>query len=188
MAYLLGRAFTTISVEPDDDSLGRVSHAAPGAWFRPDIDASGRARRLIEHRVMILLAGAEAERAWLASLADVPNDWEELVTTGAAHDYSAAADLAGYACGSVPELEAYVEWLRQGVLGHTGRGADHDPSEYMQPVDPVIARRIRFGDERFWVLVTALADAVQEAGTLTWRQAQTVLRDADPAMRSWGQR
>jgi hypothetical protein len=93
---------------------------------------------------------------------------------------SAAIGFAEQFCGGVPELEAYLEWLRQRVLGYTGRGASHDPGKYMQPVFPANARRIQFGDERFWALVTALADAVQAAGTLKWRRARQVLRGADP--------
>jgi len=31
----------------------------------------------------------------------------------------------------------------------------------------------------FWALVTVLADAVQDAGTLTWRKAWGIHRDAD---------
>jgi hypothetical protein len=87
-----------------------------------------------------------------------------------------------YSDGAVPELEAYIEWLRQCVLSYTGRGADHDPGEYMKPVPPEIVRRIQFGDERFWALVTALADAVQAERTLKWRRARQVLRDADPLL------
>jgi hypothetical protein len=42
-------------------------------------------------------------------------------------------------------------------------------------------KRFRESDDRFWVLVRALADAVEQAGNLTRRQAWKALAEADPA-------
>lgn len=113
MAYLLGRPFTSISVAADGNSLGRVSHARPGEWFRPDIEVNARTRHLIEDHAMICLAGAETEKSWCHRLPDVPEGWERGVDLGAGEDLRAALHLAAYVCGgSPPEIEAYVEWLR----------------------------------------------------------------------------
>ena len=76
----------------------------------------------------------------------------------------AAIDLADYVCGgSAPELEAYIEWLRQRVLGFTGRGPDFDVTAFCPDPLPFQVEHYRQGDERFWAMVTALAAAVDEA-------------------------
>ena len=184
MAYLLGRPFTSISVVPDGDALGQVSHALPGAWFRPDVEVTARVRNRIEDHVMISLAGAEAESAWYARQPDAPPGWEEHVSDGADHDMRAALDLADYVCGgSVPEVEAYVEWLRHRVLNFTGRGPSFDVAEFMPEAPAFVVDHYRGGDDRFWAMVEALADAVQAAGSLSWRRARAVMHDADPITR-----
>jgi hypothetical protein len=179
LAYLLGRRFTEISVVPDEDNgnLGSVRHAPPGGdWLHPDIEPNGRVRNWLEREIMICLAGAETEAAWLRRITDAPDDWEDRVSTGASHDMENAMHFGFHMCdGSVPELEAYLEWLRQRVLRWTGRRL----SEREVGHPKAVVRRIEDDDPRFWALVTALADAVQEAGTLTWRKARTVLRQAD---------
>jgi hypothetical protein len=181
MAYLLGRAFTEISIIEDSDSYGRVRHRMPGGWFRPDIEVNSRARAMIEDRVMILLAGSVAERAWYVRLPDAPDGWEDRVQDGADNDERSAIDLADYVCGgSVPELEAYVEWLRQRVLGFTGRGPDFDVTVFYPDPPAFLVKHYQEGDERFWAMVTALATAVQSAGSLSWRRAKDIMREADP--------
>ena len=64
------------------------------------------------------------------------------------------------------------------MLGRTGRPlAEGEPDHRRHPG---VVRRIEGGEHpRFWALVTVLADAVQEAGTLRWRKARDILRDAD---------
>jgi hypothetical protein len=182
MAYLLGRPFASISVVENDGSLGRVTHRRPGDWFRPDIEIDGRARNMIEDHVMIYLAGAETESAWAARCDEMPDDLEDRINQSALSDRAGALDLAHHFCGGVPELEAYLEWLRQRVLGWTGRGAEFDVGKIMNPVMPEIEERMRYGDPRFWALAAALADAVQAARSLTWRRARKVLHDADPLL------
>ena len=63
------------------------------------------------------------------------------------------------------------------MLGWTGRPFRRGEARHRQY--PWAARRIKGGDPRFWALVTALADAVQEAGTLRWRKARDILRGVD---------
>ncbi len=184
MAYLLGRPFTTISVVEDAHSYGRVLHRAPGEWFRPDIEINARTRTMIEDRVMICLAGAATEEAWWSRQPGAPEGWRELVDRGAADDLSKAVDLADHmGGGSPPETEAYIEWLRQRVLGYTGRGPEFDVAAFIPDPMPSAVRHYREGNERFWSLVVALADALQANEMLHWRQARAILRGAEPAPR-----
>lgn len=94
MAYLLGVRFTEISVVEDDDRLGHVQHRRPAEW----------SRSLIERRIMVLLAGPEAERAWYARQPDAPDGWEDRVSIGAGEDYRTAVHLGGYVCGGSVRL------------------------------------------------------------------------------------
>lgn len=180
-AYLLGRTFTSISILEDADSYGRVQHRLPGPWFRPDVEINARTRNSIEERVMVFLAGAETETAWSTAQPDTPDNWRDLVNDGAAHDFSGAVDLASYiADSSVPETEAYIEWLRQRVLNWTGRGLDFDVTAFMPDPPDFVVSHYREGSSRYWTLVAALADAVTQAGQLRWREARAILRAADP--------
>jgi hypothetical protein len=183
MAYLLGRPFTRITVVADGDTLGSVSHKPPGDWFRPDIEINGRVRNMIEDHVMICLAGAAAEESWLAGLPDAPEGWRDTVTSGAAQDRDNAIGFADPLCsGSVPELEAYLEWQHQRVLGFTGREPDFDVTAFMPNAPQFVINRYRNGTERFWTLTEALADAIQRSGTLPWNRARAVLRNGDPML------
>jgi hypothetical protein len=170
MAYVLGRPFTEISVTGDDDSYGRIRDGAAGDWFRPDIETNGRTRNMIEDRVMIALAGAETEAAWYARLPVPPDGWQEHVDDGAQADMRSAIWYADFMCGGVPEVEAYLQCLARPLAE-----GEEDFRRF-----PEVVSRVTEGEPRFWALVTALADAVQAAGTLTWRQARRVLREADP--------
>lgn len=180
-AYLLGRTFTSISVIEDGEAYGRVHSRPPGEWFRPDIEINARTRATIEDRVMISLAGAETEVTWCARQSDAPENWRDLVNDGAAHDFNGAFGLASHvADGSVPETEAYIEWLRQRVLNWTGRGPDFDVAAFTPDAPDLVVSHYRDGSSRYWALVGALADAVTQAGQLNWREAREVLRAADP--------
>jgi len=187
MAYLLARPFITISVAEDATSYGRVVHHFPGKWFRPDIRINARTRAMIEDRVMICLAGAETEEAWWSRQAGVPEGWRERLRDGVRTDKLAAVDMAIYMCGdSAPEVDAYVEWLRQRVLGFTGRGLDFDVAAFYRDPPPSVVLQYREGSDRFWPLVLALAEAVLSAGTLSWTQARDILREADPVIAAPG--
>jgi hypothetical protein len=161
---LLGYAADT--APEDSESYGRVRDRMPGDWFRPDIEVNGRTERMIGDHVMTCLAGGETERAWFARLPSQPDGWEDMVRAGMGNDWHSAVDLASYISGTDPTLRAYLEWQRQKVLDLTGRGLD-------------------YGDERYWALVTALADAVQVVGTLSWPRARAVLKASDPFLREW---
>jgi hypothetical protein len=52
-------------------------------------------------------------------------------SAGAGKDWRLAIDHGDYVCGGrVPELEAYLEWHRQRVLGYTSRGPDFDVTSF----------------------------------------------------------
>lgn len=67
------------------------------------------------------------------------------------------------------------------MLDVTGRGPHYQVTGYDSP-PAFVVQHARFGDERYWALVTALADAVLEAGTLSWPRAKAVLKAADPIL------
>ena len=50
-----------MSIRPLPDTVGRVLHGAPPAWFRPDVRVDARTRKLIEDRIVVLFAGPLAE-------------------------------------------------------------------------------------------------------------------------------
>ncbi|MGH2819016.1 MAG: hypothetical protein ACRDJ5_00025, partial [Actinomycetota bacterium] len=101
-AYILGRAFTRVSIRADDSTLGRCSFRTPGEWFRPDLRIDGPTRRRLEERMMISLAGPEVE-----SLHTGRYDRD-----AAQEDIDRAIDHACYMSGDPLEASAYVEWLR----------------------------------------------------------------------------
>ena len=121
-----------------------------GDWFQPDIEVSTRGRVLIEHRVMISLAGYEAEEDWLRRHhgRDATPAELELLAVHSQHDRGNAWDLAEYACGSLAECEAFVEWLRQRVV------STMQTAEYR-------------------VVADALAAALVERGRLSWVRPAT---------------
>jgi hypothetical protein len=175
MSYLLGRAFTRVSVIQDENSYGRVNHAPAGKWFRPDITINARTRNMIEDHVMISLAGGETERHWCARQPDAPAGWQARIAVGEAGDVHGAVGLADYMCGGLREIEAYIEWLRQRVLSSVGRlDAEANPAD-----PPAMLARARDGDPRYWALVMVLADAVQDVRQMPWQKAREVLRAAD---------
>jgi hypothetical protein len=65
--------------------------------------------------------------------------------------------MGKYACvASFPTWRAYLEWLRQRVLGRTGRPlADGGTGRCRHP--PRRCAAIEGGEQRFWALVTVLA-------------------------------
>ncbi|MFN2489427.1 MAG: hypothetical protein ABR529_06775 [Actinomycetota bacterium] len=105
-AYMLGRAFTRVSIRADDSTLGRCSFRPPGEWFRPDLKVDGSTRRRLEERIMISLAGPEAE-ARFTSHFDAESAQEDL---------DRAIDHACFMTGDEAEASAYIEWLRLRTL------------------------------------------------------------------------
>jgi hypothetical protein len=105
-AFVLGRAFTRVSIEPQGATLGRCSFRPPGEWFRPDERVDGATRRRLEERIMISLAGPEAE-ALLTGVHD-----EE----AAEEDVERAFSHACFMTGDEAEAWAYLTWLRHRTL------------------------------------------------------------------------
>src|SRR5262245_8462689 len=113
-SFVLGRRFTRITIEPGGDNLGQVEHPLPGSWLRPDVEINARTRDYIEHRIMILLAGAETERQRYERVTGrCPRRVAEQVDAGAERDLIAACSLADHMCTGEAEVGAYLEWLRQ---------------------------------------------------------------------------
>jgi hypothetical protein len=103
---MLGRAFTRVSIRADGATLGRCSFKPPGEWFRPDVKVDGPTRRRLEERIMISLAGPEAE-------AERTGRYDR---EAAQEDLDRAIDHACFMTGDEAEASAYVEWLRLRTL------------------------------------------------------------------------
>lgn len=101
-AYLLGRAFTRVSIEANEETVGRCSFRAPGEWFRPHERLDTRTRARLEERIIISLAGPHAEAMFSGRFDD----------DAAAEDIARASELADYMSNNDPdESQAYLEWL-----------------------------------------------------------------------------
>jgi ATP-dependent Zn protease len=101
-AYALGRAFTRVSIRPNGHTSGRCSFRPPGDWFRPDIRIDSSTRNGLEERIIISLAGPEAE-------ARFRGDYDR---HAAQEDIDRALDHACYMTDDPLEASAYIEWLR----------------------------------------------------------------------------
>jgi len=98
------RAVKAISIVPDEDNLGRVSHyPLTGRWFQPDVEIDGRTTHYIETSITVLLAGPAGERRYRGR-------WNHV---GASADYSRALDLAFRLVGSERQLRHYWAWRHQ---------------------------------------------------------------------------
>jgi hypothetical protein len=84
-----------------EDRAGVCVCKGPPAWVDPDIDTSGKTRGWIERRIMVLLAGSEAEYIRIGKRNHI----------GADSDYRATLNLAPAVCDSDKEGEAYIAWL-----------------------------------------------------------------------------
>jgi hypothetical protein len=146
VACQLQSAFTTVSVEPDEDSLGRLLHAqaVPKAeWFHPEEGAiNPRTRSWLEQRILIALAGPEAEMRFTGG-----TTYED----GADSDMRAAINFTEPLSAPGAELDAFVEWLRCRTANTVA-----DPSN--------------------WVAIQNVAAALLASGTLTSRQVRTIVR------------
>jgi hypothetical protein len=150
-AYLHGCKFKSVSLG-DGRRHGSFAPAPARGCFTPEV---------LERRGMVLLAGSEAERVWCARAPGAPGapaDWLERATAGRGRDLQSARVLAEYACaGDVSLCKSWLGHIRGQVLGLTGRGSGD------------------CGDERFWQLTSALADALRSSWILRGKEATRVL-------------
>ena len=100
---------------------------------------------------MVSLAGDAAERHYLEQVGARVDD--VLLADQAAHNFESAVNITSYLRGREDEHNAYLEYL-------------------------VVRARVLV--EANWHVIEALADAVTEAGSLTWPQAEPIVRAAYP--------
>ncbi|MCC6959924.1 MAG: hypothetical protein IT301_08760 [Dehalococcoidia bacterium] len=106
MARHLNVAVHSVSIVPDDGSLGRVQPCALPRGFRPDLERSAATESRIRRLVMVCLAGHLAEKQFRASLGKrAPS------SAGAIQDHTTAVDLIEWLVVSEREAEAYINWL-----------------------------------------------------------------------------
>jgi ATP-dependent Zn protease len=102
VAFHLRMPVRDVSILASGDAEGRVLHYAFPSWFQPDIETGARAEKLIADRVLIALAGREAERRFSGRYNNA----------GASHDMAAAAELAMHVNSSAEATEAYLASLQ----------------------------------------------------------------------------
>lgn len=106
--YLMRRAFASVSVVSDDETVGRVASSKLPDWLRTDLETGGetamqRARKVVEPKIICLYAGSVAEQVFKRK-AD---------HTKARKDYLIADELAKTVCASDAERVKYLKWLLQ---------------------------------------------------------------------------
>ncbi len=105
MHVLYGLRFNYVTIEPDDECLGRV-HGRYAPWFRPDVDNSHYVAHHSEAQIMTFLAGPVAEEIATGEEA------EEFSLVVDGDDVSKAMDLALRMKGGGDEASAYLDELR----------------------------------------------------------------------------
>jgi hypothetical protein len=182
-ALLLGVGFKSVSIVETEDTLGRLLHSEPPAWWWEAVEEADyastwgqfiptRTRRRVEQRIILALAGAETE----SEATDRP---QEEVDAGAGifrlspeeakvmseraggpvhavlgpGDYSRALDLACKVSGDDDEGAAYLEWLHRRTLN-------------------------LMRDPFYWPGVEALASALLERDTLSYRAVRRLWAEA----------
>lgn len=141
--------FTTISIVPDDDSLGRVAMGALPDGFAPESEITLEDRDLIERKAVVSLAGDAAERHYLEQVGAQVDD--ALLADQATHDFASAVNITSYLFDHDDVHQAHLDYM-------------------------VVRARVLV--EANWHVIEALADAVTEAGSLTWPQAEPIVRAA----------
>ena len=142
-SFVLGVKFRLVTIVPDEESetLGRML----GRPFRikPDIELTARGEQIIREECTILLSGAIAEKHYSRRYSH----------TTANSDYSKAAQLASYMCGSTAEVLAYLKWIWTAAENRI-----HAPHN--------------------WPMVCALAQTLLESKTLLYNPAVEVMLQA----------
>jgi hypothetical protein len=189
MRYLYGKRypdhvsrFRSASIVPTQDSLGRVTGYAE-RWMDPaeswiDLEYTdiaewpARTRRRVEHLIMVNLAGSVVEEIYGVEDTDQTiaitlssGETADVYVGGSKPDLKSAWELANLVGGDDETIEAYLNWLgkrAKDFLSHPSRRA----------------------------AIEALADALEEYGTLSYTQAvEAIHRGLDhwlePARRAW---
>lgn len=102
VSYVVKRrlSYCTIEPNPDNHTLGHCEYRNLAA-FKPDAVLTGRLRNQIEKLIIVLLAGAVAERLKFGR-----TYWR-----GSENDTTQAHDLAIYLCSEDKEAGAFINWL-----------------------------------------------------------------------------
>jgi hypothetical protein len=135
MRYLYGRSnpdlmssFKSITIEPDEDSLGKVEgHSEqwmedPDGFIELDYTVIGswdeRTRRRVEHLIMVMLAGTVTEEIYEVRDTDETTpittsggESVDVYVGGSRHDLDGVTHLMSLVGGGQETQEAFVEWL-----------------------------------------------------------------------------
>lgn len=104
-AYTLQIPMWDISIEADKDYLGYLLLKYP-KWFQPDIDYDSRTSDFVKKRIMVALAGREAEKIITGRYNNI----------GAESDLNTVREFAMRIISDPKEIEAYIKWLRLSTI------------------------------------------------------------------------
>ena len=96
-----------VSIIPQDDSLGYVTHWPFPASFQPDVDNGTATEARVRKHIIVLLAGDAAE----ARFRRLTRRRQRPLNQDPGSDWYKAVDLAAYMTGSPKEAGAYLDWL-----------------------------------------------------------------------------
>lgn len=102
-AWSCGLPVYRVSIQPEGDAKGVVSHRNPLARVRLDLDGSDKARMKAEAAIIVCLAGPASQRRFNA---------RSYRKHHSASDFDTAAELALRLNSSAEAANAYLDWLR----------------------------------------------------------------------------
>lgn len=168
MARIISGPFMSTRVVDGPLSYDQLEHGLP-AWFSHDEAGVALGQVTLAKRLMVCLAGAATEAAWLKGCVDVPPGVQEVFDLGWSQDQLAARKVAAAAHRGPAVTDAYIEYQRQVVLTRTG-------SEFFaRPTPGDVGERDMVLRRAFWLSVYGVADALQQGGELSWAKTKTVM-------------
>jgi hypothetical protein len=168
MARIISEPFMPTRVVDGPLSYHELVHGLP-AWLTHGEAGVALGQITLAKRLMVCLAGAATEAAWLNGCVDVPPDVKEVFDLGWSQDQLAARRAASTAHRGSAVTDAYIEYQRQVVLTQTG-------SEFFpRPTPGDVGDHDKVLRRAFWLSVYGVADALGRGEELSWAKTKTVM-------------
>ena len=168
MARIISGPFIATRVVDGPQKYHELEHGLP-AWFTHGDAGVALGQDTLAKRLMVCLAGAATEAAWLTGCGDVPPDVKEVFDLGWSQDQLSARRVASAAHRGPAVTDAYIEYQRQVVLTRTG-------SEFFpRPTPADVGDHDKVLRRAFWLSVYGIADALEQVEELSWAETNTVM-------------